>query len=332
MTTSSLAPWRNLGFGAGCGAVSALMFSIVATGSPLSLALYAAAPLPVLIAALGFTHQAGLAAAITATLAVVLIFSPIAGLAYAIAIGIPSWGLGLAVNLAREHNGKTEWYPLSRILVWIIGISVFLTLVGALALAPDYPSFLAAFDDFVDGIEAVDPTIFDGLDAVARGNAIASLSRLIAFIAPPISAAISVVSFVVLIYAAARIVKASSRLPRPWPDLARITLPRAAIVILVLSIAGSVLLPDYAGLLSRITLAALTMGFCLEGLAFVHLISRPLKSRRPVLAMLYFTFVALPGWPILGFALVGIADAWFSLKERRIADAPSTFLNPDQDA
>ena len=153
-----------------------------------------------------------------------------------------------------------------------------------------------------------------------------------ALIAPPISAALSVVSFAVLLYIAARIVKASERLPRPWPDLALITLPRSAVILLGLSIIGSFVLPDYAGLLSRITLASLAMGFCFQGLAFVHLISRPLKSRRAVLAMLYFTFLALPGWPVLGFALVGVADAWFSLKERRIADAPSIFLKPDQDA
>lgn len=323
---------RNLGFGVGCGAVSALMFSIVATGSPLSLLLYAAAPLPILIAAIGFTHQAGLVAAITAIIAVVLIFSPVAGFAYGIAIGLPAWGFGLAINLAREENGKTEWYPLSRILLWIIAISALLTLAGSLALAPDYKSFVAAFDEFAAAIENVDPTLFAGLDAVARANAISALSRLMALIAPPISAAISVLSFVILIYLAAKIVKASGRLPRPWPDLARIALPRSAVIVLGLSIIGSVLLPDYPGLLSRITLASLAMGFCLQGLAFVHLISRPLKSRRAVLAMLYFTFVALPGWPVLGFALVGIADTWFSLKERRIADAPSNFLNPNQDA
>lgn len=323
---------RNLGFGAGCGAVSALMFSIVATGSPLSLVLYAAAPLPILIAALGFTHQAGLVAAATAILAVLVIFSPVASFAYGIAIGIPAWGLGLATNLAREQSGKVEWYPLGKILGWIIGLAVFLTLVGSLALAPDYPGFIAAFDEFADGVESVDPALFAGMDVAQRADAIAALSKLMALIAPPISAAISVVSFVVLLYLAARIVKASSRLPRPWPDLARVALPRSTVMALALSMIGSVFLPDYAGLLSRITLAALTMGFCIQGLAFVHLISRPLKSRRPMLALLYFTFLALPGWPVLGFALVGVADAWFSLKERRIAGAPSNFINPNLDA
>lgn len=308
------------------------MFSIVATGSPLSLLLYAAAPLPVLIAAIGFTHQAGLVAALTAIVAVILIFSPVAGLAYALAIGLPAWGFGLSINLARDQDGKTEWYPVGRILSWIIAFSALLTLIGSLAIASDYPGFIAAFDEFAEAIEKMDPMLFAGLDATARANAISALSRLMALVAPPISAAISVVSFALLIYLAARIVKSSGRLPRPWPDLARIALPRSAVIVLGLSIIGSVLLPDYPGLLSRITLASLAMGFCLQGLAFVHLISRPLKSRRAVLAMLYFTFLALPGWPVLGFALVGVADAWFSLKERRIADAPSTFLNPNQDA
>jgi len=203
-------------------------------------------------------------------------------------------GLGLAVNLARDIHGKTEWYPVGRILAWIVAISIILTLAGSLALAPDYAGFVSAFDEFAEAIESIDPMLFAGLDAAARVNAISALSRLMAMIAAPISAAISVASFVLLIYLAARVAKASSRLPRPWPDLARVAMPRATVIILGLSIAGSVVLSDYPALLSRITLASLAMGFCLQGLAFVHLISRPLKSRRAVLAMLYFTFSHCP--------------------------------------
>lgn len=315
----------------GCGTVSVLMFSIVATGSPLSLLLYATAPLPVMIAALGFTHKAGLIAAVTATIAAIFIFSSIAGLAYALAIGLPAWALGLAVNLARDHDGKTEWYPLDRIFVLIIAISALLTLIGSLAIASDYSGFIAAFDEFAEAIETIDPMLFAGLDAAARSEAIASLSRILALVAPPISAALSVASFTALLYVAARIVKASSRLPRPWPDLAQIALPRTAAIVLVFSLAGSFTLPDYAGLTARIILASLSMAFCIQGLAFVHMISRPIRSRRAILAMLYFTFLALPGWPILGFALVGLADCFLSLKARRIASAPSLFLKPDQD-
>ena len=60
---------RNYAFGAGCGAVSALLFAVIATSSPLAFPLYLVAPLPILIATLGFTHLAGLSAALVASAA-----------------------------------------------------------------------------------------------------------------------------------------------------------------------------------------------------------------------------------------------------------------------
>ena len=48
-----------LGIGAGAGLVSALLFAVVTTGNPLAIILYLVAPLPVLLAALGWNHRAG---------------------------------------------------------------------------------------------------------------------------------------------------------------------------------------------------------------------------------------------------------------------------------
>ena len=56
--------------GIGAGLVSALLFSVVITGSPLAALLYSAAPLPIFIASLGWNHRSGLFATAAGALAV----------------------------------------------------------------------------------------------------------------------------------------------------------------------------------------------------------------------------------------------------------------------
>ncbi len=312
---------RNLGFGAGCGAVSALLFAVISTGSPLALILYLIAPLPILIATLGFGHHAGLAATLFAFAVTALIFSPLAGVMQAVSIGLPAWFSSYLLLLGRPSANGTEtnpmeWYPLGRVLLWIIGLSAGLTIAGAVLIAPTYADFIETFGRAVDVVLTYDPDLVAGLSPDDRAQMVTTLASLMANIAAPISAAASVLISVVLLWVAGRIVQASGRMPRPWPDLASTALPRLAVPALILCVGLSIGAHDYPALAGRVGLAALAMGFCLQGLAVLHAISRPLKSRRGLLFALYLSFVVLPGWPILGFALIGIADVWFSFRTR----------------
>ncbi|MFL5206734.1 MAG: hypothetical protein ACJ8AR_12815, partial [Microvirga sp.] len=61
-----------LAIGIGAGVVSALLFGVVITGSPLAMLLSVIAPLPIFIAALGWNHRCGLIAAGSGALAIAL--------------------------------------------------------------------------------------------------------------------------------------------------------------------------------------------------------------------------------------------------------------------
>ena len=311
---------RNLAFGAGCGAVSALLFAVISTGSPLAFLLYLIAPLPILIATLGFGYQAGLAATLVSLAVTALIFSVFTGVIQALSIGLPSWFTAYLLLLGRsssaDNTATMEWYPLGRVLLWIVGLSSVLTLVGALLIAPDYESFIATFGRAVDVVLTYDPDLIAGLPANDKAKFVKTLSSLLANIAAPISAAASVLISVILLWVAGRIVDASGRLPRPWPDLTTLTLPRLSVPALVLSLALAIAAQDYPALAGRIVLASLIIGFCLQGLAVLHAITRPLKSRRGLLFAIYLVFVVLPGWPVIGIALLGIADMWLSFRTR----------------
>src|SRR5262245_24526365 len=108
--------------GIAAGAAAALLFASVISGSGLSLVLVSIAPLPILIAAMGWSHVAGLIAAgvaaslLAATLGANL-FVPIL-----IGIGLPAWWLAYLALLARPADppaaDQLEWYPVGRLVVW----------------------------------------------------------------------------------------------------------------------------------------------------------------------------------------------------------------------
>jgi hypothetical protein len=312
-----------LGIGAGAGFVSALLFAVITTANPLAILLYLVAPMPVLLAAMGWNHRAGIAAVVAGAGTLALAFTPAVGLVYAASIAVPAWWFAYLALLARTApDGTVEWYPLGRLLVWIAGVSAALTLLGALMIGGDYATFVKAFERAVVLIEQINPNTFEGVAPDTRNRQVQELAQLVAAVAPPLSAALSVGTGVLLIWAAARIVAASGRLPRPWPAISDVELPGAALAGLGVALAGSVFLSEFAGLLFRSTAAALLMAFCLQGLAVMHVLTRGVSGRGGMLAAAYLTFFILPGWPAVLYALVGLSDTLFGWRARRRGTPP----------
>ena len=310
-----------LGIGAGAGFVSALLFAVVTTGNPLAIILYLVAPLPVLLAALGWNHRAGLAAAVAGTCMVGLAFSIPAGLLYLLSVAGPAWWFGYLVLLARTEGSTTEWYPLGRLLLWMVAISSVLTFVGALMLATDYDAFVAQFERVIGLIEQINPNTFEGVGPEGRTQTTKDLALLIATVAPPLSAAISVGSSVLLVWLAAKIVGKSGRLPRPWPQISLVELPRSGLMVLGAALLASAVLTGFGGLLARSVGAAALMAYGLQGLAVIHVLTKSVSGRTGILFAVYFTFLVF-GWPFLLYAMAGIADSLFGLRARKLAGAP----------
>jgi Predicted membrane protein (DUF2232) len=312
---------KNVLFGVACGAVSALLFAVISTSSPLAFVLYLASPLPILIATLGFTPQAGIAASFTAAICTTILFSPYAGVVHLLSIGLPSWIMAYLALLGRKTlddtgHEKTEWYPLGRLLFWIVALSALLSCIGVRMLAADYGSLVDAFESVIREVATLEPSYFS-TGAASDAAFIHTMADIFAAVAAPLSAAMSVIVSVILLYCAGRIVRASGRLPRPWPDLASTALPRMVLPLTAALFALSIFTTDYTALFARTALSALVIGLCLQGLAVLHGLTRPLKSRRALLGLLYASFLFLPGWPVIGCALLGLADLWFRFRERR---------------
>ncbi len=309
--------------GIGAGLVSALLFAVVITGSPLALLLSYAAPLPVLIAALGWRHRAGLVATAVGTLTLAFVLRYQAGLAFAIGIALPAWAIAYMALLGRsDERNVTEWYPTGRLVLWVVGTAALVTLVGAIAIAGDHEAYRTAMER---SITAVLSGAVAGLPPprLPQGLSVADVATGLATWAPFLAGASFVPMLAANLWMAAKAVHLSGRLPRPWPFLPATNLPYEALGIMA---AGLVLsfLPGFFGFFGTAILGALMSGFMLNGLAGLHEMSIGRPMRGGLLVALYLGL--LVGATILMplIAIFGFVDCAFRLRARRNQRPPFT--------
>jgi hypothetical protein len=313
--------WLQIGLiGLGAGAASALLFASVLSGSFLSVVLFYLAPLPILIAAIGWSHWAGLAAALTAALGLALAFGTFFFPAFLISVGLPAWWLGYLALLARPGASadEFEWYPPGRLVVWA-------AILGALVI-------MAALPQFGGSEAAIQATLRSGFERMLRlqmhipaGESLTipgvsdpdRLIEILVAVLPPGAAVLTTMTQLLNLWLAARIVKISGRLKRPWPDLADMRFPAATPFVLAAAIGGS-FLPDVVGIACSLVVATLLVAYAALGFAVLHGITRRLQSRSIVLVGVY-TAVAIFGWPILLVALLGLIDIALDLRTRLAA-------------
>lgn len=308
--------------GIGAGLVSALLFTVVITGSPLALLLSYVAPLPVFIAALGWNHRAGLVAVAAGTLAVAVVLKLPLGLAFAIGAALPAWWIAYLALLARDDGqGGGEWYPLGRLLVWIAAVATLVTVGGGLAISTDFETYRSVMTRGLQFVltsrEGVGPMVHlpAGVDA---GELAARLAALV-----PAAAGASFVPMIVAnLWLAAKAVQVSGRLPRPWPFIPATRLPAKAVAGLfggaLLSFAGG-----FVGLAGAALSGALIAAFGLAGLAAVHDLSRGKPWRAPTLFAVYLALVIMLITVFPFLALLGIADALIDLRRRKPPASPA---------
>lgn len=309
--------------GIGAGLVSALLFAVVITGSPLAMLLSYAAPLPVLIAALGWRHRAGLVAAVVGALTLAVLLRYQAGLAFAIGIALPAWAIAYMALLGRtDDKGVTEWYPTGRLLLWLVGTSALVTLVGAIAIAGDHEAYRAAMER---SIKAVLSGAVPGLPPpnLPAGLTVDDLASGLATWAPFLAAASFVPMLAANLWMAAKAVHLSGRLPRPWPFLPSTNLPYEALGVTAAAVALC-FLPGFFSFFGMAILGALTSGFMINGMAAIHEMSVGKPMRGGLLFAFYLGLLVGATLLLPLIAIFGFVDCVFRLRARRGPRPPFT--------
>ena len=300
--------------GIGAGVATALLFASVASGLLLSIFLFYLAPLPILIAALGWSHWAALVAAVTAAAGLAAFLSPLFFITFLVGIGLPAWWLGYLALLARPVAGGMEWYPVGRIVVWA-------ALLGAAVVIAVIPNFGFDEESFRSGLRNVFERM---LRAQTRASAEAPLSlpgvdadKLVNFLVaviPLAGAILATITSLLNLWLAGRIVKISGLLKRPWPSLPDMQFPPFAPALLAVAIAGT-FMPGIVGTIAGILSASLSIAYGILGFAVLHSITRAAKAR-PLLLGTSYAAVFVFGWPVLIVAMLGLADTIFGFRGR----------------
>lgn len=297
------------------GLASALMFASIVSGALISIVLFYLAPLPLMVAALGWGSVTALIGGIVAALGLGAIFGFPYMAAFALTIALPAWWLGYLTLLARPVSNDPQlanlapaldWYPTGRILVWTAAFATLTTVSALLTLGADAETITSALRRgllrIIGGRGTATPT----------GESERVVDALVA-VAPGVATIIAMVTLTLNLWLAAKITTTSGRLKRPWPDLRTTTLPRtvlgALLVAVVLCFTGGLL-----AMIAQIVSAALLMGYAFTGFAVLHTVTQAFSGRAFVLGAAYAGTLFI-GWPLIGMIGLGLADAVLGIRQ-----------------
>jgi hypothetical protein len=303
--------------GIGAGLVSALLFAVVISGAPLALLLSYVAPFPIVVAALGWNHRAGLLAVFIGAAGLALMFTPSAGIAFAVGIGLPAWWLGYLALLARSTPAGPEWYPTGRLLAWLAVLAAAVTLAGALGIGLSHSAYETAMRNAVQSFIRAETELPDG-EPLSLPGGLASDDLVSAIIAavPPLAAASFVLMLVLNIWLAAKTVAISEKLPRPWPVIADTTMPRTTLIAFFVALVAAAVTGGFIGLFAMALTGAFACAFALQGLAALHALTRGRPGRPALLGLAYMLLIIFLMWILPILAIFGIADILFGLRNR----------------
>jgi hypothetical protein len=306
------------------GAASALMFASIISGALISLVLFYLAPLPLIVAALGWGPLAATIGGITAATGLGLIFGLPYCIAFAVTVALPAWWLGHLALLGRPvahvaaGNGAApvapalEWYPVGRILLWIAGFAILTTIAALMTLGSDAEAITGALRRGL--LRMLGPR-----DAESAGDVERWVDALVV-VAPAAAATVAMMTLTLNLWLAAKITATSARLHRPWPDLRSAALPPMTLVALSIALAFC-----FAGglpaLLAQIAATTLMMAYAFTGFAVLHTLTLALKSRAFLLSCTY-AIVMMFGWPVLAMVALGVTDAVFGIRQRYLRTRP----------
>jgi len=303
--------------GIGAGAAAALLFASVTSGWWLSIPLFYLAPLPIMIAGLGWSHWAAMTAALAGALGLGAVFGTVFLLAFSAGAGFPAWWLGYLAMLARpvaatngsgQNASSFEWYPPGRLVVWAAALGILVVIVAIPNFGIDAESFRAGLRDALNAILRV-----NGTPARAGSNTERLIEILVNAI-PPAAAVLATITNLLNLWLAARVVKFSGRLARPWPQLSSMSFPPLVAAALAVAIVLS-FLDGMLGIVGGIVAASLLLAYGVLGFAVLHAITQGMSARPFVLSVTYAGVILL-GWPMLALCLLGLVDTAIGLRAR----------------
>jgi len=297
---------RAVAVAVACGGVGGCLYLSVMLGTPGALILVYLTQLPLFLAGLWLGAGAAALAGLTGSL-VLLAASDLLGAAVFAALNAGPVVLLVrqALLARRRSDGTLAWYPLGLLTAWLTALA--LAGIGAALLLLGGPQGLQSV------LQSVVAQVLDRLAQRPLPNR-DQVAETLAMVIPGIVAASWMIMAVANAALAQGVLARFGASWRPSPDLAGLGLPLWVPLALGLAAAATA----FGGALRFVginLMIALSVPFCLAGLAVLHAAARRLSH--PAMALVGFYMVAgLFGWPLLAIALLGVLESWLGLRHR----------------
>ena len=304
--------------GAGCAA--ALLFAVSAQSSILAMTLAYLAPLPIMIATLGWGLDAGAIAAAISIAVLAVVAEPVSALVFAASVAAPALILSaFAVTpLARYLRRLKAEGPTYASVGAVVSLAALLGMLGAVAALTAVIVFYGGYQEAARHVaETVATLAGEAFDSTPGNITAREFADALVRFGPPAIAASTLLMLCVNLYAAARSTQLSRNLSRPWPDVpASLVLPWPVGVAFLVCAAGAYALPAPAAQYFSIGAGGLGAALALQGLAVAHALSRGLKMRPLMLIALYACCVLRAKYTLPVLAGLGIIDGFLKLRSR----------------
>ncbi len=304
--------------GAGCAA--ALLFVVSSQSSILAMALAYLAPLPIMIAALGWGLDGGAIAAAISIAVLAVIAEPLSAVVFAASVAVPAWALAAfsVTPLARYLKRLKPNAPVHAPVGAIVSLAALLGMLAGVAALTTvivvYGGYAQAARHVAEAITTLAGDAFEG----APGNVTArEFADALVRYGPMAIAASTLMMLCVNLYGAARSTQLSHNLPRPWPDVpSSLALPWPVGVAFLACLGAAYALPAPAAQYFSVGVGGLGAALALQGLAVAHALSRGLKMRPLMLVALYACCVLRAKYTLPVLAGLGLIDGFLKLRSR----------------
>ncbi len=322
--------------GIGAGLVSAVLFLSALSGNVLSVLLVYLAPLPLLIAGLGWGLNIALVAGAVGAAVLVLMTGLVGTVSYVLLHAAAPAVLTRQALLSRsvqQEDGEpdVEWYPTGQLMVWLAGLAITLLLTAHVAAAMAVPGGLPGL--IRDSLPALMPdssALVDALNDAGVNLTPEQLFDMVARVVPAAMAALWMLSMGGNVLLAQAIVRASKRNIRPNFDLARMALPALLAYGFIAALAAS-FAPGEFGFLAGTAAVILGVPFFITGLITIHLVSASWVARapngevlrlfRPLMLMTVYFLLLVQGATAILVCILGLADQFMGLRRKALIPA-----------
>jgi hypothetical protein len=316
--------FKRLGLALGAGLATALLFIVTVQGTALAMALAYLAPLPLMIAVLGWGIDIGLIALGVACALVAGAVEPITGAVFGASVALPSWALASLARLESvpRFRRSSDSAAKSR-----VGVGTLVTIAagfGALISASALVALIIIYGGYQQGLEGYTNLLlpplreaFSGSISLPDGLSIEDVARLAVKYSPAAIAVSTTLMLLFNLYAAARATHVSQLLGRPWPDLPNtLAAPQALGALAIAALVVWLTAPEPASQFGSLLVGALGVVYVLQGLATLHALSRRAPGRPFLIIALYLACAVAPRFVLPAVAVIGLVESIASLRAR----------------